>query len=342
MKEELSKIEVGCVDQLKQLKDEQDVLEGRIKAMDDMKSSVAEAVYLRVRSDYVAKRDALEAQAKPLRADTREQYAKLSALMEAVVAELERITLDGQEVELRHQLGEYDKKEYDKRTKAIETASAEKADWRKAAEELKARFLGAVRTEQELLGTARPATASYVTGETVVPAKRPDITNEFAGPDFGRTPTPAPAAPAPASIPAGGTMVMPAINIPPPPSIAPGSTVVMGALRPAAPSGPVSDSTVMFKPARLVPQNPEAGKSTYTLGLKALAVGSDGASDIRVGGPGVDPRHAQITPTPAGYVIKDFDTKHGTRVNAEKVRERLLANEDIVQVGAARFVFRAS
>ena len=122
MKEELSKIEVGCVDQLKQLKDEQDVLEGRIKAMDEMKASVAESVYLRVRSDYVAKRDALEAQAKPLRAETREQYAKLAALMESLEAELERITLDGQEIELRHQLGEYDKKEYDKRTKAIEAA----------------------------------------------------------------------------------------------------------------------------------------------------------------------------------------------------------------------------
>lgn len=341
MKEELSKIEVGCVDQLKQLKDEQDVLEGRIKAMDEMKASVAESVYLRVRSDYVAKRDALEAQAKPLRAETREQYAKLAALMESLEAELERITLDGQEIELRHQLGEYDKKEYDKRTKAIEAATADKAEWRKAAEELKVRFLGAVRSEQELLGNAPPpATASYVTGETVVPAKRPDITNEFAAPDFGRSPPPP--APAAAQVAAGGTMVMPAINIPPPPNIAPGSTVVMGAPRPAAPTGPVSDSTVMFKPARLVPQNPEAGKSTYTLGLKALAVGSDGASDIRIGGPGVDPRHAQITPTPAGYVIKDFETKHGTRVNAEKVRERLLANEDIVQVGAARFVFRAS
>ena len=341
MKEELSKIEVGCVDQLKQLKDEQDVLEGRIKAMDDMKSSVAEAVYLRVRSDYVAKRDALDAQAKPLRAETREQYAKLAALMESLEAELERITLDGQEVELRHQLGEYDKKEYDKRTKAIEAATAEKAEWRKAADELKVRFLGAVRSEQELLGVAPPAAASYVTGESAAPARRPDITNEFAAPDFGKTPAPAPA-PAPAAMPAGGTMVMPAINIPPPPSIAAGSTVVMGAPRPAMPASPVSDSTVMFKPARLVPQNPEAGKATYTLGLKALAVGSDASSDIRIGGPGVDPRHAQITPTPAGYVIKDFDTKHGTRVNAEKVRERLLANEDIVQVGAARFVFRAS
>jgi hypothetical protein len=341
VKEELSKIEVGCVDQLKQLKDEQDVLEGRIKAMDDMKSSVAEAVYLRVRSDYAAKRDALETQAKPLREQTREQYAKLAKLSESLEAELERITLDGQEVELRHQLGEYDKKEYDKRTKAIESATAEKAEWRKAADELKVRFLGAVRAEHELLGNAPPpAAASYVTGETVVPAKRPDITNEFAAPEFGRAAVPA--ASATASIPVGGTMVMPAINIPPPPSFAAGSTVVMGAVRPAASSGPVSDSTVMFKPARLVPQNPEAGKSTYTLGLKALAVGSDGGSDIRIGGPGVDPRHAQITPTPAGYVIKDFDTKHGTRVNAEKVRERLLANEDIVQVGAARFVFRAS
>ena len=112
------------------------------------------------------------------------------------------------------------------------------------------------------------------------------------------------------------------------------------AAAPAAPAPLVQDATQMFRPSRLVPQNPEAGKTTYNLAIKTIVVGSDQASDIRVGGPGVEAKHAQIAPTPQGYVIVDFDTKHGTRVNAEKIKERLLANEDVVQVGAARFVFR--
>jgi pSer/pThr/pTyr-binding forkhead associated (FHA) protein len=98
----------------------------------------------------------------------------------------------------------------------------------------------------------------------------------------------------------------------------------------------------MFRPARLVPQNPEAGKATHALTLKPVGIGADAANEIRVGGPGVEPRHAQIVPTPKGYSLVDLDTKHGTRVNAEKIKERVLANEDVVQVGAARFVFRTS
>ena len=96
----------------------------------------------------------------------------------------------------------------------------------------------------------------------------------------------------------------------------------------------------MFRPARLVPQNPEAGKTTHALALKPVAIGADPANDIRIGGPGVEPRHAQLNPTPSGYVLTDLDTKHGTRVNAERVKERALANEDVIQIGAARFVFR--
>jgi pSer/pThr/pTyr-binding forkhead associated (FHA) protein len=138
---------------------------------------------------------------------------------------------------------------------------------------------------------------------------------------------------------AGGTMVMPALKIPPAPAPPPPAAP---APPPAAPSPLVSDATQMFRPARLVPQNPEAGKTTYTLALKPMSIGSDQHNDIRIGGPGVEPKHAQIAATPQGYVLADFETKHGTRVNAEKVREKLLQHEDIVQVGAARFIFRAN
>lgn len=121
-------------------------------------------------------------------------------------------------------------------------------------------------------------------------------------------------------------MVMPAPAAPPPPRPAPA----------------VQDATVMFRPARLVPQNPEAGKATHALTLKPVNIGAAAANEIRIGGPGVEPKHAQIVPSPKGYTLIDLDTRHGTRVNAEKVKERVLANEDVVQVGAARFVFRTS
>jgi len=42
----------------------------------------------------------------------------------------------------------------------------------------------------------------------------------------------------------------------------------------------------------------------------------------------------------SGFTIVDLNTKHGTRVNAERVRERTLHHDDVIQIGAARFVFR--
>lgn len=359
MLEQLNKIDTGPADALKALREEREVLEGRVKAMDDMKSDVAEAVYLRVRADYVSKINQLNEQSRPLLDDARKQYAELKAIMSKLEAEAEAINLDRQEIELRHKLGEFDAKEYGKRVKAIEEALGEKGQWVARGTELKERFLLAVTAEAELEAAApkpkpqppapapapKPApaaptpapTAPHITNPQLEAVTLPpsqtleisqsalpnfkaqhlgEITNEISPP------------------PPNATMMMPAVKAPaaapPPPAAA----------QPMAPQPIVSESTVMFRPARLVPQNPEAGKATHALGLKPMLVGSDSANDIRVGGPGIEPRHAQIAPTAGGYVLTDFETKHGTRVNAEKVKERVLANEDVIQIGAARFVFR--
>ena len=42
-----------------------------------------------------------------------------------------------------------------------------------------------------------------------------------------------------------------------------------------------------------------------------MAIGADTASDIRIAGPGVEPKHAQITVSMAGFTITDNGTKHG-------------------------------
>lgn len=360
--DQLNKIDTGPADALKALREEREVLEGRVKAMDDMKTDVAEAVYLRVRSDYIAKVNSLNEESRPLLDEARKQYAELKSIMAKLEAETDAINLDRQEIELRHKLGEFDAKEFGKRIKAIDEAAGEKSQWHARGTEIKERFMLAVSAEAELESAAKPKPAPkpaapapapappppaaaappppHITAPQLEPVSLPNQTLEIAQsslPNFKAqhlgeiTNEISPPPP-------NATMMMPAVKAPgaapapPPPAAA--------AAAPMAPPPIVSESTVMFRPARLVPQNPEAGKATHALGLKPMLVGSDSANDIRVGGPGIEPRHAQIAPTAGGYVLTDFETKHGTRVNAEKVKERVLANEDVIQIGAARFVFR--
>ncbi|HET9483208.1 MAG TPA: FHA domain-containing protein [Xanthomonadales bacterium] len=330
MQEELAKIDVAPADALKALKDEQDVLEGRIRTMEEKKAAVAEAVYARVKSDYSARLDALRAQAHPLKEQARAQYGQLRAILATLEAAQEAVKLDQQEIELRHTLGEFDKKEFDKRIKALETQAAEKQQWHQQAQEIRARFAACVHSESELEAAAAPppsapASSSYITGEVPMPSAAAVAAASAA-------------AAAPRAAPPGfdaGTMVMPAIPRQPAPAPPP-------AAAPAAAPAPAatSDATVVFRPARLVPQNPEAGKNTFSIALKPMAIGSETGNDIRLGSSGVDGKHARITPTPQGFVLSDLDSKQGTRVNAEKIREHVLKNEDVIQIGVARFVFR--
>ena len=318
MLEQINKIDVASADALKRLREEREVLEGRIRAMDEMKGDVTEQVYLRVRSDYSQRVQQLHDQARPLLDEARKQYAELRVILDKLQSELDSVNLDRQELELRHKLGEFDAKEFQKQLKGIEAAAGEKQQWHEQARQLKERFLVGVTSENELVA---------LPGKPVNQVM--DITNEFSQPAAASKATPQPQAQ----------------PTPPPGGVS--QTMVMPAIRPAAPPSPPqaapaasSDATAIFRPARLVPQNPEAGKTTHALALKPVVIGSDPVSDIRIGGPGVESRHAQIVPTANGYVLTDFETKHGTRVNALKVREQQLGNEDVIQIGAARFVFR--
>jgi len=318
VQEELSGIDTSPIEALKTLKDEHDVLDGRIKAMEEIKESVAAAVYVRVHADYATRLEALQAQSRPLKEQAREQYANLKRIVAKLEADHEAVKLDKQEVELRHQLGEFDKKEFERRVKAIDIQAAEKGELHLKAQELKTRFVASVHSESEL-ETAAPAPAP--------PTKSPYSTDQLGAvgtAQLDQASVRAAIASRQASPPGPemGTMVMPSMKAPPPPA--------------------TSDATVMFRPARLVPQNPEAGKTTFSLSLKPMTLGSDARNDVRLSGPGVESKHAQINPTPQGFLLLDLETKTGTRVNNERIGERLLAHEDVVQIGAARFVFRSA
>ncbi len=321
--EELAAIDLSSIDSLKTLKQEQDQLSERLQSMEELKATFAEAVYQRVHEDYVKRMQAFEEQATPLKQTAREEYARLRSLLDRFEADHEAVKLDQEELTLRHKLGEFDDKEFQRRNKAIEAAVKEKAEARARALELKAQFLEAFHSESEL-ESAPPPPARKATK----PAD-PSSTGQIAAVSPPAPPKPVPPPPVPIEddSESTSTQMMKPVSVPkpaPPPRAAP-------------PSG---GATQIFRAARLVPQNPEAGKQSYTLSLKPMNIGAAAGNDIRIGGPGVDPKHAQITVSMGGFTLVDLGTKHGTRVNAEKIRERTLANEDVIQIGAARFVFR--
>jgi len=310
----LAAIDLSSIDALRKLKQEHDQLDGRVRSMEEMKAGFSEAVYQRVREDYLQRLRGLDDKAAPMKQSAREQYAQLRTLLGRLEGEHEAAKLDQQELELRHQLGEFDDKEFQRLMKTVEVTVRERAEARARALELKTRFLDAFSSESELESTAVASDAATTRGAVLTPADLAAAearTHEVAKVLAERAPH--------------KTQVMSAINIPdaaPPPRAA------------------LEGATKVFSAARLVPQNPEAGQQSFTLSLKPMSIGADAGNDIRIAGPGVDAKHARITVSMGGFTIVDLGSKHGTRVNAEKVRERPLANEDVVQIGAARFVFR--
>ena len=107
----------------------------------------------------------------------------------------------------------------------------------------------------------------------------------------------------------------------------------------AASAGPPADQagkTVYVTPALLVEK--ESGKE-HPLGVY-MDIGREGENHIQLEAVGVSRRHASVTFTPGGFVIKDEQSSNGTFVNDERVTEHVLVNGDIVRIGVAQMQFR--
>ncbi len=313
--ESLSGVDLGVIDALKALKEEADILRQRLSGLEAVKADFDPAVFGRVNADYVRQVSDIEAKAEPLRQQARESYARLRGALAEISNAHEAVKLDRQEIELRRKLGEFNDEEYRVRLEAIETSLSERAAAHKQGEALKKRFLEVFSSEEELAQTPVPSPAST---QEMPAAEDVDIPMDLDALD----------------IPAAQTQILQVLKLPEPPKV------------PSAPSAPGikpafgANSTMSLRTARLVPQNPEAGRTAIPLPPKPVILGADSNNEIRIGGPGVEPRHARITVDSQGYTLSDLDSKSGTRVNAEAVKQRLLRHEDVIQIGMARFVFR--
>lgn len=403
----LDDADLGVVDALRELKHEVDLLRGRLTALEGMQANLSEAVYRRVHEDYGRRLADLETRIAPLRAQARLAYAGLRERIEAIQHAYASIQLDRQEVELRHQLGEYDAAARTERLATIDAALRERSVAQDRAEALRARFLEVFESEADLEAAPAPpvAVAAMPDPPRDAPARpalaeEPALDDELAAlaldasmlaqiPEPATASAPADPAPpprqdtAPAHLDAAVTQILQVLDMPDLPTIPPAppaaaptpaarataapsrqaadarpgpaaAVTSIGIATPTPPPAPASPagapgpsavaatsgSTMFLRTARLVPQNVEAGRAAIPLPPKPVTLGGDAGSDIRVGGPGVEAQHARIEANNQGYVLTDLDSKHGTRVNAEPIRERLLRHEDVIQIGAARYVFR--
>jgi hypothetical protein len=316
----LSGVDLASVDALKALKHEAEQLKSRRASMEALKADFAEPVYRRVDADYSRQLESVERKAEPLRQQAMAAYAGLRNSLREIEAAHEAVKLDRQEIELRHKLGEFDVAERDRRVSAIESALGESRAAHDRAQSLRSRFLEVFPDEAELDRAAPAARTTApppserprtITGEQprVPQVIEPAMTRVFPVLDLPEPPKPPPAA----------------AKTPPPPSAA----TVAGAA-----------STMFLRTARLVPQSPEAGRAAIPLPPRPVTLGNDGTAEIQVGGPGVEPKHAEININAKGYTLIDLGSKLGTLVNAEPIQERLLRHEDVIQIGAARYVFR--
>ena len=56
----------------------------------------------------------------------------------------------------------------------------------------------------------------------------------------------------------------------------------------------------------------------------SLSIGAAPEADVRIGGPGIENKHAELRPSFSGFTLVDLDSRNGTRVNGTIVQIRRL------------------
>jgi Nif-specific regulatory protein len=81
-------------------------------------------------------------------------------------------------------------------------------------------------------------------------------------------------------------------------------------------------------------------EQTFPLGAFPLTVGRDRANAVHLRDLAVSRTHCVIEPVDGRHRLRDLDSRHGTFVNGLPVRERILAEGDLITLGASVFQFQ--
>lgn len=316
MREELSRIDLSPIADLARIKKEDLLLAERLKSMEVRAEKVSSPVYERVRRDYETRRAALEQESRPLREQARREYRKLQALRHEVEQAVEAASFDKEEVEFRRELGEFPDGAYKERLAACEKHLAEERQDLEAVLQMKATFLDAFRSEEDLEAEAPAAGPA--------PPAPPSPPHTPARPAIPPPPPVRPAPAAPPSAPPDEVVIKP-----PPP---------FGKPPAAAPPEP-PEATVVLTRARLALLDGDRIAKEFPLKPGVSILGRLALSDIHLPTPDVSRKHAQVIVGPSGVFVVDLESENGVVVNGKKVDKVQLVDGDVLTLGKQRLVF---
>lgn len=380
MLEELKQIETQTLDDLAELQKEHAVLDDRLAKLDERKDSVSPEVWTRVSGDYNKRIVELNQAASPLKQEARSQYATLGQLYEKIQEALTTAELKKEEIELRHELGEFTKKDYQKQIEESEGVVLAHRQEIEAADTLKKRFTDVFGSEEELAFSgemeislsdeaaeeeeAAEANEAAEAQEEAIEeeeAEAPPITQEGeessdSSEDSDSVDQDMEDQPAGDWDDDDPTVDAPLPELPSPEEIEKTSTldtledepvddtVEESAFAPPPAPAPAEggvDSTVILSRPRLVAMENGLAVEEYILSVDTTSMGRAPENSVCLNHDSISRQHAAIVPTPEGYMICDLHSENGTYVNDEKIHERHLNEGDVVRLGATIFIYRS-
>lgn len=81
------------------------------------------------------------------------------------------------------------------------------------------------------------------------------------------------------------------------------------------------------------------GSHCVRLEGKPLTIGRHGNNVIVVADEGVSRHHCVVELADDEVIVRDLESRNGTKVNGEEIQMKVLAEGDIIQVGQTRFRF---
>ena len=314
MLNKLGEIETEAVEKLVKLKKERDRIRGFNAKAEEMRSSVASGIFTRVVDDYQEREQALDAEAVPLRAEAREQYATLRRIFDEINAALEKARAEREELEFRHAVGELPKKQLadalGESADALETREKELAE----ADKLKEKFLAAFDSEDDLEGVdvGAPAADDEADVYATVLAPRPADPTTLGGESPDKT-----------------VMFDKALGDGDGDDEGDGDG-----------DDEVSGGTVLVPRGRLIRIDNGESSTEYRLGAINY-VGRSPDNHVCIEAPNISRRHALLAADVDGFTLKDLDTPNGTFVNEDRISKITLSDGDRIKIGNVELLFRS-
>jgi hypothetical protein len=304
-------IDVSSLAELVRIRQEEEILRSRLEKMELSRERVSHVVYRRVREDYEKRKAVLDAEAREPRDQAGRQYARLHALVTEAEKALEEARFQNEEMDFRHELGEFVEGDYKERLGGCQARLSERQQALDKLMDLKREFQNAFSSEEELERAASEFASEAATAPEAVPDAAPGVV----------------------------TSVMATMASPPP---SPDTTLV-SLLPPARRGAPGSPGAVppILGP-RLILLVDDKPERDFFLKREEMSIGRASGNDIHVPYPDVSRVHASISPEgDSRFKVADRGSPNGIIVNGELVKEHLLSDGDIIQVGRRKLVFRA-